>query len=155
MWSLACTVFELVTGDFLFEPKRGKSFTKNEDHLALINELIGDCSNKKFLLSGSRSERFFDKNGKLKNIKKLKFWKLYDVLIEKYRLRDLEAKGLADFLLKMLKWDPKDRASASEMLNHYWLKMIPNYNTKMGRMECREYKKANNYSVSASKDSNL
>jgi serine/threonine-protein kinase SRPK3 len=56
MWSLACTIFELVTGDYLFEPKKGKSYSKNEDHLALISELIGECPNKKFLQSGFKSE---------------------------------------------------------------------------------------------------
>lgn len=56
MWSLACTVFELVTGDYLFAPKKGKNYTKNEDHLALISELIGECTNIKFKLSGKKSE---------------------------------------------------------------------------------------------------
>jgi serine/threonine-protein kinase SRPK3 len=56
LWSLACTVFELVTGDLLFEPKKGKTYSKNEDHLALITELIGECPNKKFLLSGHKSK---------------------------------------------------------------------------------------------------
>lgn len=45
-------VFELVTGDYLFDPKKGKNFKKNDDHLALITELIGECQNKSFLLSG-------------------------------------------------------------------------------------------------------
>ena len=48
----------------------------------------------------------------MKNIKKLKYWSLKDVLIEKYRLRDFEAVAFADFLSKMLKWESKDRASA-------------------------------------------
>lgn len=56
MWSLACTVFELVTGDFLFEPRKGKNYTKNEDHLALITELLGECKNKSLLLSGYKSD---------------------------------------------------------------------------------------------------
>ena len=56
MWSLACTVFELVTGDFLFEPRKGRNYTKNEDHLAMITELIGECKNTKFLLSGYKSD---------------------------------------------------------------------------------------------------
>lgn len=56
LWSLACTVFELATGDYLFEPKKGKNYSKNEDHLALIAELIGECKNPKFLLSGFKSE---------------------------------------------------------------------------------------------------
>jgi serine/threonine protein kinase len=76
----------------------------------------------------------------LKNIKKLKPWSLYDVLVEKYRLRDFEAKGLSDFLLQMLRWEPKDRVPAHEVLNHYWFKMIPNYGTLMSRMELREFK---------------
>jgi serine/threonine protein kinase len=66
--------------------------------------------------------------------------------VEKYRLREAEALALSDFLLKMIKWEPKDRATAQEMLNHQWLKMIPNYNTKMSRQELREFKKVHNYS---------
>ena len=34
IWSLACIVFELATGDFLFEPRKGETFSKNDDHLA-------------------------------------------------------------------------------------------------------------------------
>ena len=36
IWSLACTVFEMLTGDFLFEPKKGPDFGKDDDHLALV-----------------------------------------------------------------------------------------------------------------------
>lgn len=41
MWSLACVVFELVTGDFLFEPKSGPGWDRDEDHVALMIELLG------------------------------------------------------------------------------------------------------------------
>lgn len=34
IWSLACMVFELITGDYLFDPVKGKTFKKNDDHLA-------------------------------------------------------------------------------------------------------------------------
>lgn len=34
VWSLACTVFEMVTGDFLFEPRKGNNYDKDDDHLA-------------------------------------------------------------------------------------------------------------------------
>lgn len=36
IWSLACMVFELVTGDFLFEPKSGREYSRDEDHLAQV-----------------------------------------------------------------------------------------------------------------------
>ena len=34
-------IFEMLTGDFLFEPRQGPNFSKNEDHLAQIQELLG------------------------------------------------------------------------------------------------------------------
>ena len=53
---------------------------------------------------------------------KLKEWPLYNVLLERYRLNDIEARSLSSFLLEMLKWKPKDRASARDLLKHPWLK---------------------------------
>jgi len=34
VWSFACTIFEMVTGDFLFEPRKGNNYDKDDDHLA-------------------------------------------------------------------------------------------------------------------------
>lgn len=31
------------------------------------------------------------------------------------------------------------------MLSHYWLKMVPNYDSKMSRSELREYKKVHKF----------
>lgn len=56
-------------------------------------------------------------------------------MIEKYRFKEKEGKAFADFLTQMLEWDPEKRASASTMLDHYWLKMDKNYDTKMGDEE--------------------
>ena len=42
IWSAACMAFELATGDFLFEPHPGASYSKDEDHLAHMMELLGD-----------------------------------------------------------------------------------------------------------------
>lgn len=36
VWSFACMVFELVTGDYLFDPKSTGEFDRDEDHLALV-----------------------------------------------------------------------------------------------------------------------
>ena len=67
------------------------------------------------------------------------------MLIEKYRMLDLEATMLADFLGNMLQWEPKDRPTAQEMLSHPWLKMMPRYDTKISRKESREYRKIHGY----------
>jgi len=47
-------LFELLTGDFLFEPRTGDEYDKDDDHLAQIMELLGDID-KEFALSGKHS----------------------------------------------------------------------------------------------------
>jgi serine/threonine-protein kinase SRPK2 len=47
-------LFELITGDFLFEPRKGETYSKNDDHLAQIIELLGKIP-KKFAMSGRYS----------------------------------------------------------------------------------------------------
>jgi len=37
IWSFACLIFELITGEYLFDPKSGKEYSKNDDHLAQVN----------------------------------------------------------------------------------------------------------------------
>ena len=55
VWSFAAMIFELVTGDFLFEPRKGDTYSKNDDHLAQVLELLGKMP-KKFALSGRYSK---------------------------------------------------------------------------------------------------
>ena len=40
IWSFAATIFEMLTGDFLFEPRKGHNFGKNDDHFAQVKNLI-------------------------------------------------------------------------------------------------------------------
>lgn len=121
IWSTACLIFELLTGDFLFEPDEGHSYTKDDDHIAQIIELLGELPS--YLLSTGRYVRtFFNSRGQLRNIAKLKFWPLKDVLVEKYKFPAEEAQDIADFLLPMLELDPRKRADAGGMINHPWIK---------------------------------
>ena len=41
VWSAACMAFELATGDYLFEPHSGENYSRDDDHLAHIIELLG------------------------------------------------------------------------------------------------------------------
>ncbi|XP_057483771.1 uncharacterized protein LOC130770349 isoform X2 [Actinidia eriantha] len=41
LWSFACICFELATGDVLFDPHTGDNYDRDEDHLALMMELLG------------------------------------------------------------------------------------------------------------------
>ncbi|KAK9876832.1 hypothetical protein WA026_015068 [Henosepilachna vigintioctopunctata] len=120
IWSTACMAFELATGDYLFEPHSGEDYTRDEDHLAHIIELLGDIP-KRIAQSGKNSKIFFNRKNELRHINSLKPWCLEDVLIEKYEWPQKEAESFATFLKPMLDFDPDKRATAAECLQHPWL----------------------------------
>ncbi|XP_033072839.1 SRSF protein kinase 1 isoform X7 [Trachypithecus francoisi] len=64
IWSTACMAFELATGDYLFEPHSGEEYTRDEDHIALIIELLGKVP-RKLIVAGKYSKEFFTKKGKV------------------------------------------------------------------------------------------
>jgi len=130
LWSFACMLFELITGDFLFEPKSGRDFDKDDDHLAQMIETLGRIP-VDFALSGVNSKRFFTREGELKRIRQLRFWPLKRVLVEKYRLFEAEAVQLASFLQPMLAYKPESRESAEAALKHPWLQMPSNYDYRI------------------------
>ncbi|KAL1020810.1 hypothetical protein UPYG_G00004950 [Umbra pygmaea] len=151
IWSTACMAFELATGDYLFEPHSGEDYSRDEDHLALIIELLGKVPRhcalsgkfsqefftrrdhialiiellgqvpRKLITAGKYSKDFFTKKGELKHITKLKPWGLLEVLQDKYEWPQEEAECFADFLLPMLDLVPEKRATAEDCLRHPWI----------------------------------
>jgi serine/threonine protein kinase len=123
IWSFACLVFELATGDLLFDPRASElnEYDRDEDHLAQMVELLGKIP-KKVAMSGKYSKNFFRK-GELKHIKDLRFWGIESVLVEKYHFEIDDAKALADFLKPLLQFNPTRRATAQQALQHVFLDM--------------------------------
>ncbi|ORY05622.1 kinase-like protein [Basidiobolus meristosporus CBS 931.73] len=120
IWSMACMTFELITGDYLFDPQSGSRYTKDDDHLAQMMELIGNFP-KHLVLGGKYSHEFFNRKGELRHIHKLRYWGLKDVLHEKYHRERKEAELLADFLSPMLDPNPEKRFTAQKSLEHPWV----------------------------------
>ncbi|CAD8211168.1 unnamed protein product [Paramecium pentaurelia] len=120
IWSTACIVFELITNDYLFKPRKGKGFKKSEDHLAQMMEVLGKM-NKKWALSGSNSREFFNKTGQLINIKDLHPTSISKILMSDYGFSYSDANQIEDFLVPMLAFEPKKRITARQALQHPWL----------------------------------
>ncbi|KAI8089108.1 kinase-like domain-containing protein [Halteromyces radiatus] len=129
IWSLACMIFELLTGCYLFDPQKERHrFSRDDDHLAQMIELLGPMP-KHFSLSGKHSKEFFNSQGELRHITRFKYWSLEDVLHDKYGYHRQQARDIASFLLPMLKYE--NRAKAMDLLNHPWIQhthpILPTY----------------------------
>ncbi|ESK87129.1 cmgc srpk protein kinase [Moniliophthora roreri MCA 2997] len=124
VWSLACVIFELITGgDYLFDPASGNRYSKDDDHIAQIMELCGQIP-PSIALTGKYSSEFFNRKGELRHIQKLRYWPLDAVLHDKYLFPKVAADHLASFLAPMLRLHPDKRAKAGELVHHSWLEGV-------------------------------
>ncbi|XP_016461086.1 uncharacterized protein LOC107784466 isoform X1 [Nicotiana tabacum] len=148
LWSFACICFELATGDVLFDPHSGDNFDRDEDHLALMMELLGMMP-RKIALGGRYSRELFNRHGDLRHIRRLRFWPLKKVLIEKYEFSEQDAKDMADFLVPILDFVPEKRPTAAQCLLHPWINAGPHLlepslpDTQSKAMEIVQTKKQN------------
>ncbi|CAH1433291.1 unnamed protein product [Lactuca virosa] len=124
MWSFACTAFELATGEMMFAPKPGQGFSEDEDHLALMMELLGKMP-RKIAVGGLRSKEYFDRYGDLKRIRRIKNMPLNRLLSDKFKLSVNDAREFADFLIPILDFAPENRPTAEQCLKHPWLNKTP------------------------------
>ncbi|KAL8168186.1 hypothetical protein V2J09_009685 [Rumex salicifolius] len=124
LWSFACICFELATGDVLFDPHSGDNYDRDEDHLALMMELLGMMP-RKIALGGRYSRDFFNRHGDLRHIRRLRFWPMDKVLAEKYEFSEQDANDMANFLVPILDFVPDKRPTAAQCLQHPWLNAGP------------------------------
>eukprot|EP01065_Artemidia_motanka_P040951 TRINITY_DN5230_c0_g5_i1.p1 TRINITY_DN5230_c0_g5~~TRINITY_DN5230_c0_g5_i1.p1 ORF type:complete len:886 (+),score=246.54 TRINITY_DN5230_c0_g5_i1:115-2772(+) len=128
IWSLACIAFELVTGDFLFDPKVHPAVsdenTMDQEHLAEMVQVIGPADPKWVLgCGGINASRFFTDAGELR-VKSLggepRNVGLKQSLTS--RISDPgDAAQIYSFLRAALCWSAEERPTAAECLQHPWL----------------------------------
>jgi serine/threonine-protein kinase SRPK3 len=120
MWSLGCMVFELLTGDLLFDPKEGRGFPQDADHLCQMLELL--CIDKfpDACTASSDCPELLNEDGSIIHFlpEQLKFWGLKDVLCDKYNFEPQMAEEVSAFLMPLLELDPSKRATAEQCLQH-------------------------------------
>lgn len=84
-------------------------------------ELLGRIP-RKIALGGTYSRDFFDRHGDLKHIRRLRYWPLDRILVEKYKFSEKDADELAKFLCPLMDFAPEKRLTAGQCLLHPWLK---------------------------------
>ena len=77
VWAAACTAFELATGQYLFKPKERQGWNKDEDHLCLITELVGELP-RSIIKAGFLGSKYYE-GRTLKNVGVIKSFNLIQV----------------------------------------------------------------------------
>lgn len=76
-------------------------------------------------LGGRYSRDFFNRYGDLRHIRRLRFWPLNKVLMEKYEFSEQDANNMTDFLVPILDFVPEKRPTAAQCLLHPWMNAVP------------------------------
>ena len=128
IWALGCILYELINGQFLFDPDKDKTYSRDYYHLIEISKVSGRFS-KKFLKTTKHYKKFFERTG---DIYDTEFREYYDHNELFDKVKDEKVKGLViDLISKMLKIDPKERISITDILSHEWLNDNNNANNNL------------------------
>ncbi len=121
LWALACSIFELLTGKILFNSKDDSVNGRYSSHLYLIQQLIGPPS-LEYLKDCKNMINYYKMDTRLKGWDKFEFIPLYNLLKKRLiNIKDDELLNITDFLMSILKWNPKNRPNIKQLLSHKWI----------------------------------
>jgi serine/threonine protein kinase len=110
IWSLGCTIYELLTGDILFDPEKDLKYDRDFHHIYWYYEICGDIP-KWMIEKSNRKKDFFNKNGKFL-VNKPELWNIREVIKEEKKLDDCEYENfekIINMIECMLNIDPNIR----------------------------------------------
>ena len=122
IWALGCTLYELLTGEILFDPKKDRYHTEDYNHLKMIIELCGNFK-KEYLMTTKFYREFFDKKGNLRDAKIEDRRDMKEKLTEKIRKDGLKEDTdlVVDLLMNKIKLSVHKRFTIDDVLKHPWL----------------------------------
>lgn len=81
----------------------------------------------------------------MRHIRRLRFWPLNKVLLEKYEFSEQDASDLTDFLVPILDFVPEKRPTAAQCLLHPWINAGPRLlepSIASDKEQCRDHDSA-------------
>ncbi|KAJ3671102.1 hypothetical protein LUZ60_008528 [Juncus effusus] len=119
IWSLGCILVELITGEALFQTH------ENLEHLAMMERVLGPIPQHMIRNASSSALKYFKRGERLnwpegaesresiRSVRKLE--RLKDMVS---RYVDYSRGSLVDLLIGLLRFEPSERLTAKEALNH-------------------------------------
>lgn len=122
MWSLGCIIYELLTGDELFDPERDNNMGVNSAHLATMVKTFGPVP-MEVLQSGKYSKKYFDMTNGVHRFNYLIGRNVpLRVLLKRAGYDSAIAEAAEEFLLPIFNYDQKKRITPEECLKSRWLR---------------------------------
>ncbi|EEB06378.2 CMGC/SRPK protein kinase [Schizosaccharomyces japonicus yFS275] len=117
-WSLACMVFELLTSEYLFNPKNDSEVSRDEMHLLLFESVLGDLPEFMLRKLKRKGTYLYKTNGKRRNVKHR--MSIESMLVKRHNFEPTHARMIESFLKPLLVYEPQKRADTRSMLSHAW-----------------------------------
>lgn len=127
IWSLGCLIYELLTGEIMFEPDKQIGFNRNRHHINDIQKIFGPIP-EMYVNSSHIKNIIFKNNNLLKNKISLKHIPLSKLLAHKLNNTEYTTSDdffqLCDLLYNMFEYDINKRYTIEQCKEHQWLKNI-------------------------------
>ncbi|KAK0455646.1 kinase-like protein [Desarmillaria tabescens] len=122
IWTFGCLIFELITGRALFKYELDPKLNLDEPNHILYQMLCYTCKDIRAqqLMVSALADQFFDTNCNLKAIPRLMDYP-FEISIRSYKvIEEADVLSTAALMLRCLRLDPAQRASADELLSDPW-----------------------------------
>jgi serine/threonine-protein kinase SRPK3 len=120
IWALGCMLYELVTGEILFDPEGDEDRSTNSYHLEMMINLCGNFKRDNIKYAKNYNKYF--KNNRLIDMKVSNDnSSTFDKINNKLKAHNINDHLLAKYIETMLKLTPYDRASLNDLLRDRWL----------------------------------
>lgn len=124
IWFVGCFLYELLTGEVMFDISLtdGVPFSRDRKHINMMYSYLGKMP-RNMSMECEFSEDIFDSKGRILKNKDYEDIIIRENIKKRINICEEELDLIEDLMFKILEYEPNQRLSASQILNHKWFSM--------------------------------